>query len=200
MMCFFKKAVLFVVFLAVVPAFSMQGLLERPVYYKKDGKMEKALFWIVYLGDYDVKLKRKFFGEEEQMVDATAKLFLYSSGYIVGSGYCGSKGKKVDCTANLWGMDTIVYVDSLLDSIYNYGARVRLRDGRDTSIVLDIEGTRAPIKKMEMRRYNFTADTYGEKTLKQEEGAEVIVEALYFSRPAGYIEKATKSGKKAASK
>jgi hypothetical protein len=200
MVCFFKKAVLFCVLLAVVPAFSMQGLLEKPVYYKKAGKMENAQFWIVYLGDYDVKLKRKFFGEEEQMVDATAKLFLYSSGYIVGSGYCGGKGKKVDCTANLWGMDTIISVDSLLDSIYNYGARIRLRDGRDTSIVLDIEGTRAPIKKMEMRRYNFTTDNYGEKTLKQEEGPEVIVDALYFTRPSGYIEKAAKSGKKAASK
>jgi len=195
-----KKAVLFAVLAAVVPSDSMQGLLERPVYYKKDGKMEKAMFWIVYLGDYDVKLKRKFFGEEEQMVDATAKLFLYSSGYIVGSGYCGAKGKKVDCTANLWGMDTIVYVDSLLDSMYSYGARVRLKDGRDTSIVLDIEGTRAPIKKLEMRRYNFTTDTYGEKTLKQEEGPEVIVDALYFSRPGGYVEKSAKSGKKAAVK
>jgi len=181
MRAFMSKAALFGLVACALQPLAMQGLLEKEIFWVKDNNLHTTKFWVLYLGDYEVTLNRKFLGEEERTVKATMNLHLYSSGYIKGTGYC-EKG-KLECLAALWVGDTTISLDEI-DMISNGGLRAKMKNGSDTALVLDIEGTKMPIKKMELTTYSFAKDQFAETNLQPDEGSTMLIESLAFSRQA----------------
>lgn len=184
-------AVSAVVFSGLIPAHAMKGLLERKVWYRTGGTNGEAQYWALYFGDFDVTLMRKFPGEDSLPVKAGMNFSLLSSGYIEGSGYC-EKG-KISAEARLAvkvGTEVRgVEIDSV-EAIYDFGRRIRLSDGTDGDLVLDIEGTPIVPRKLLLRKYKFT-QVDGERSLKEDDKAtDLRLEIFGFTKDA--ITKVTK--------
>jgi hypothetical protein len=163
----------------------VKGLLEKPLYYSSKGTLATAKYWVIYFGDYSGKIMRKFPGEELAPIDATVNFNFNSSGYIEGRGY-SAKG-KIECEAKFAiktaDREEIISLDTI-DAIYDFGKKVLLKDGTDAELLMDLEGTKIPIKKLMLREYKFV-DLYGEKILKEDTTkAEVYLSAFAFSKTA----------------
>lgn len=123
-------------------------------------------FWAMYLGNHDLVLTRKFPGDDPKPVKVGMNLSLVSSGYIEGSG-ASSKG-KISAQANLamtTGSDTTLISLDSIDFIYDWGTKVKLRNGLKGDLVIDVEGVRVMAKGLELRVYQMIKQ-YGEEVLK----------------------------------
>lgn len=153
--------------LAVSAGFA-RNILEKKMYYLNNtNKTSQARFWVVYLGNHDVKLTRNIPGEGNVTVDASVNLQLISSGYVEGNGY-GSKG-KVDCLPTMMinnGQEEKRIVLDSVDYIYDFGRKVRLLSGETGDLFLDVEGNKVIAKKFLLREYKLT-EYYGEQILKE---------------------------------
>jgi hypothetical protein len=145
-----------------------RNILEKKIQYvDNQGKIGQARFWVIFLGNYDVTLSKKFPGEPQQNIDASINFQIISSGYIEGNGYC-AKGKidetpaMVISTAN---GDRKIDLDSI-DYIYDYGAKVALLSGEKGDFYMDIQGNKKMPKKFLMREYKLT-NYFGEEILKE---------------------------------
>lgn len=145
-----------------------RNILEKKIQYiDNKGKVGQARFWVVFLGNYDGKLTRKFPGEPEGLIDASVNYQLLSSGYIEGNGY-SAKG-KIDAKpamviSNASG-ERKIDMDSI-DYIYDFGSKVTMLNGESGEFYMDIEGTKTMPKKFLMREYKLT-NYFGEEILKE---------------------------------
>jgi hypothetical protein len=159
-----------------------RNILEKKIQYiDSNGKIGQARFWVIFLGNYDVKLTRKFPGESEQQIDASVNYQILSSGYIEGNGY-SAKG-KIDAKpamviSNASG-ERKIDMDSI-DFIYDFGGKVALINGETGEFYMDIEGTKKMAKKFLMREYKLT-NYYGEEILK-EGSTEIPLSALVLTK------------------
>lgn len=165
-----RKRIMFVLALIAfsVSASFARNILEKKMFYLSSAnKQGQALYWVVYLGNFDCKLSRKFPGEPMQQLDASMNLQYISSGYIEGNGY-SAKG-KVDCLPlmyiNSGNGEKLISSDSI-DFIYDYGQKVQLLSGESGELIIDVEGDKKLAKKFLMREYKLT-DYFGEKILKE---------------------------------
>lgn len=166
-----RRSVLFcsisLLLLAATSGFARNILEKKIQYISADGKVGQARFWVVFLGNYDVKLTKKFPGEGEQQIDASVNFQIISSGYIEGNGY-SAKGKidhKPPMVMSNVNGDKKIDLDSI-DYVYDYGAKVTLLNGETGDFFIDIDGTKLAAKKFLMREYKLT-NYYGEEILKE---------------------------------
>ena len=160
-----------------------RSILERKVHYINavTGKSGMAKYWVVYLGNHDVTLTRKYPGEEPQQVSGSMNLSLLSSGYIEGNGY-SAKG-KLECLPTMKIKnekgERQITIDSI-DCIYDNGRKIRSTSGDIGDFIIDCEGLQIVANRFLMREYKMT-DYYGEQILK--EGSEEIrVSAIAFTK------------------
>jgi hypothetical protein len=160
-----------------------RNILEKKMFYMSNtNKQGQALYWVVYLGNYDpCTLTRKFPGEPEKKITASMNFQYLSSGYIEGNGY-SEKGKisslPTMLMVNANGERTIT-ADSI-DFIFDYGQKVTLVTGETGEFVIDVEGEKKSTKKFLMREYKLTISD-GEKILK-EGSVETPLAAFAYSK------------------
>ena len=145
-----------------------RNILEKKMFYLSNtNKTGQARFWVVFLGNHNINLKRAVAGEGDVAIDASVNLQLLSSGYIEGNGY-GSKG-KIDCLPTMMlsnGKDEKRIVLDSIDYIFDFGTKVKMLNGEAGDLVLDVEGNKVASKKFLMREYKLTT-YYGEEILKE---------------------------------
>ncbi|MBN2037784.1 MAG: hypothetical protein JW768_13670 [Chitinispirillaceae bacterium] len=170
-------------FFAVTTISLGRSILERKMFYinAQSGKSGQAKFWVIYLGNHEVTLNRKYPGEEIQPVTGSMNFQLLSSGYIEGNGY-SVKG-KLSChptmrLKNEQGTKKIA-IDSI-DCIYEHGRKVRLSSGEIGDFIIDVEGLPVVANRFIMREYKLT-NYYGEEILK-EGSEETRISAISFSK------------------
>ena len=163
----FYIAALSFLLLAVSASYARNILEKKMFYLSNTGKTGMAKFWVIYLGNFDCKLNRKFPGEPEQKIDASMNLQYLSSGYIEGNGY-SAKG-KVDCLPTMWISnekgERMISSDSI-DFIYDYGRKVQMIDGENGTFNINVEGDKRESKKFLMREYKMQM-YFGEEILKE---------------------------------
>ncbi|NLP03306.1 MAG: hypothetical protein GX089_12485 [Fibrobacter sp.] len=163
----FYIAALSFLLLAVSASYARNILEKKMFYLSNTGKTGMAKFWVIYLGNFDCKLNRKFPGEPEQKIDASMNLQYLSSGYIEGNGY-SAKG-KVDCLPTMWISnekgERMISSDSI-DFIYDYGRKVQMIDGENGTFIINVEGDKRESKKFLMREYKMQM-YFGEEILKE---------------------------------
>lgn len=163
----FYIAVLSFLLLAVSASYARNILEKKMFYLSNTGKTGMAKFWVIYLGNFDCKLNRKYPGEPEQRIDASMNLQYLSSGYIEGNGY-SAKG-KVDCLPTMWisneNGERMISSDSI-DFVYDYGRKVQLLNGENGAFIINVEGDKKESKKFLMREYKMQM-YYGEEILKE---------------------------------
>jgi hypothetical protein len=145
-----------------------RNILERKMFYLTNAnKVAQAKYWVVYLGNYPVKLKREIAGEGLITVDGSVNFQLLSSGYVEGNGF-GSKG-KIEClpsmSFNNGEEEKHITIDSI-DFIFDFGRKVCLKSGQTGALIIDVEGTALKSKKFLLREYKLT-EVDGEKSLKE---------------------------------
>jgi hypothetical protein len=178
------------VFLTVLLTFSAgavfaqgtKGFIPRKAWYVDNDKkvyetVDRTLlkgddwgYWRIYLGDYDVKLKRNFPGEGQVTVAAGMNFQLFSAGFIEGNGQ-SSRGK----VQSLPGMRIVsgggtgeeFKVDAI-DYIYDYGTKVALKDGRKGDFMIgDENGELLEIKRFQLSVYTKIKGKFGEEELRE---------------------------------
>jgi len=148
-----------------------RGMIERKAWYvDTDKKIHEVTYWRVYLGDYDIKLKRNIPGEGQVTIDAGVNFQFFSAGYIEGNGH-SAKGK----VSSLPGMrivlgdgegDEIKIGD--IDYIYDYGTKVATKDGRKGNFMIGAEGGGLlEVKRFQLTEYKQFKGSYGEMELKE---------------------------------
>lgn len=137
--------VMFSLLLAVFAgaAFSQaRGMMERKAWViDGDHKVSEALYWRIYLGDYDVKIKRQFPGEGTITVDAGMNFQFHSAGYIEGNG-ASAKGRVNDLSQMRLRADgkvTPIRIEDI-DYVYDYGRKVVLKDGQRGDFLFQLQG------------------------------------------------------------
>jgi len=164
--------VVFLIFAAnVVFAQGSRGMIERKAWYvDTDKKIHEVIYWRVYLGDYDVQLKRTFHGEGQITVAAGMNFQFFSAGYIEGNGQ-SAKGK----VSSLPGMRIVagagegdeIKIDEI-DYIYDYGTKVATKDGRKGNFMIGGEGGGLlEIKRFQLTEYKKFKGSFGEEELKE---------------------------------
>jgi hypothetical protein len=160
-----------------------RSIIEKKMYYLNavTNKAGEAKYWFVYLGQHDCTLNRKYPGEEMQQVNGNMNLSLLSSGYIEGSGY-SAKG-KIDCVPamilkNDKGERAII-IDSI-DCIFEFGQKVRMRDGEIGDFIIDIEGQKKIASRFILTEYRMVSSD-GERELKKI-ADDVPIAAIAFSK------------------
>lgn len=180
-----RRSVLFcsisLLLLAATSGFARNILEKKIQYINSNGKIGQARFWVVFLGNFEVKLTKKFPGEGEQQIDASVNYQIISSGYIEGNGYC-AKGKidhKPAMVISNANGEKKIDLDSI-DYIYDFGAKVTLLNGETGDFFMDVDGTKLSPKKFLMREYTLT-NYYGEEILK-EGSTEIPLSALALTK------------------
>jgi len=160
-----------------------RSILERKVFYVNatTGKSGLAKFWVVYLGNHEVTLTRKYPGEEPQKVSGSMNFQFLSSGYVEGNGY-SAKGKLECLPIMKMKNDKGIFQISIdsIDCIYDFGGKVRTVTGETGEFVIDCEGLMITPNKFLMREYKMT-NYYGEEILK-EGSDEFRLSAIAFSK------------------
>jgi hypothetical protein len=160
-----------------------RSILERRVYYinATTNKSGEAKFWVIFLGNHEITLTRKYPGEEPQKVTGSMNLQLLSSGYVEGNGY-SVKG-KLECLPTMKMKNdkgiTQIFIDSI-DCIYDFGSKVRTVKGETGDFIVDCEGQQITPTKFLMREYKMT-NYYGEEILK-EGSDEIKLSAISFRK------------------
>ncbi len=152
-----------------------KGMIESKAWYvDTDKKLHEMSYWRVYLGDYDVKLKRNYPGEGQIEISAGMNFQLFpagpNKGFIEGNGQ-SIKGK----VSSLPGMRIVsgggegeeVKMDEI-DYIYDYGTKVALKDGRKGNLMIGHEnGGVLEIKRFQLSEYKKEKGRFGEEELKE---------------------------------
>ncbi|MBD3317683.1 MAG: hypothetical protein GF344_18000 [Chitinivibrionales bacterium] len=159
--------------------YSSRALLEKKIYYVKDGTIGQCAFWSLYLGDHESKVPMHVAGEGEVIVDANVNYNLMSSGYIEGHGY-SSRGKVT--TRGKFGVtegDGVLPIplDSI-DYVSSYGRRVKPLGREDTTLILIAAGmNNLHIRRLLLRKFRYDKQ-YGE--LKPD--GDIPIEAFSFTK------------------
>lgn len=177
----FRVAVVSVLSVLGLAAFvQARSILEKTVYYISNGSIGSCKYWTLHLGTHDVKLQRKFPGEDMGPVDARVNLSLVSSGYVEGNGY-GDKG-KVQCRADLAvkvnGVAEPVPVDSI-DYVFDSGRQIKLLNGKRGAMVISVEGFPVTAPHLQLWTFNM-GKVYGEEVLKKSN--DIMISAFSFSK------------------
>ncbi len=162
---------------------AMRGLLEKKIWYIHQGTTGEATHWAIYFGDFDCSLIRKYPGEDSLPVDASLNISLLSNGYIEANGY-SAKGKiEADVHLAIRRDNKLTQVDmGEVACIYDYGRKIRLKDGTEGEFVLDVETSPFEARKMMLRKYKFE-EVWGEKVLKEDaENTDLILSAAAFTK------------------
>jgi len=163
-----------------------RGMLERKAWFVDgNSKISEMLYWRIYLGEYEVKLKRNVDGEGQINVNANMNFDFLSSGYIEGNGF----GAKVGKVSSLPGMrirvdggEGVEIKINDIDYIYDYGTKVVTKDGRRGDFMIGAEGGGLlEIKRFQLSEYKMVKGSYGEMELKEASDRMPII-ALAFSK------------------
>ncbi|MDR2692724.1 MAG: hypothetical protein LBB74_00720 [Chitinispirillales bacterium] len=168
-------AAFFVFAAGAVFAQGTKGMIESKAWYvDTDKKIREMSYWRVYLGDYDIKLKRNYPGEGQIEIAAGMNFQLFpagpSKGFIEGNGQ-SIKGK----VSSLPGMRIVsgggegeeVKMEEI-DYIYDYGTKVALKDGRKGNFMIGAEGGGVlEIKRFQLSEYTKMKGRFGEEELKE---------------------------------
>lgn len=152
-----------------------KGMIESKAWYvDSDRKVHEISYWRIFLGDYDVKLKRNYPGEGQIEISAGMNFQLFpagpNKGFIEGNGQ-SIKGK----VSSLPGMRIVsgggegeeVKMDEI-DYIYDYGTKVALKDGRKGNLMIGHEnGGVLEIKRFQLSEYKKEKGRFGEEELKE---------------------------------
>ncbi|MCL2220459.1 MAG: hypothetical protein FWC23_10055 [Chitinispirillia bacterium] len=170
-----RVTVMFAVLLAIsagtVFAQGARGMIERKAWYVDgDRKVGEMLYWRIFLGDYNVKLRRSFPGEGEITVDAGMNFQFFSAGYIEGNG-TGSKGRVsalMGMRIRIDGQVSEIKIEEI-DYIYDYGTKVAMKDGRKGEFVMQMqpENTILELKRFQLSEYKQVKGQWGELELKE---------------------------------
>jgi len=171
----------------VLFAQGQKGFLERKAWFVDgNNKISEMLYWRIYLGEYDIKLKRNIDGEGQVNVSATMNFDLFSSGYIEGNGY-SAKGKMNSLPGmriRIGGGESVEIKINEVEYIYDYGTKVVLKDGRRGDFMIGAEGgDLLEIKRFQLSEYKMVKGSYGELELKEVSDRMPII-ALAFSKEA----------------
>ncbi|MDR0331817.1 MAG: hypothetical protein LBH93_08940 [Chitinispirillales bacterium] len=156
---------------AVFAQGGQRGMVERKAWYvDTDKKIHEVLYWRIYLGDYDVNLKRTFPGEGQITLNAGMNFQFFSAGYIEGNGH-SAKGK----VSSLPGMrikagnsEAVEIKIGEIDYIYDYGTKVAAKDGRKGDFLIGGEGGDImEIKRFQITEYKMFKGSFGEMELKE---------------------------------
>jgi hypothetical protein len=174
-----RTSVMFAALLAfaagAVFAQGTKGMIESKAWYvDTDKKLHEMSYWRVYLGDYDVKLKRNYPGEGQIEVPAGMNFQLFpagpNKGFIEGNGQ-STKGK----VSSLPGMRIVsgggdgeeIKMEEI-DYIYDYGTKVALKDGRKGNFMIGAEGGGLlEVKRFQLSEYKKEKGRFGEEELKE---------------------------------
>ncbi len=159
--------------------YSSRSLLEKKLYYVKDGKIGTASFWALYLGNHEAKISKYFPGKGDVKLNAQVNFSLLSSAYIEGKGY-SSKG-KVDVAADFAvpGSDSTrgIILDNI-DYVYLHGRKVKPVEGEATNLILRAEGTNnLVVKRLLLREFRYDK-TYNELKFAED----IPIEAFSFTK------------------
>jgi len=180
-------AVMLALSIGALFAQGQKGFLERKAWFV-DGnhKISEMLYWRIYLGEYEIKLKRNIDGEGQINVTANMNFDFLSSGYIDGNGY-SNKGKMQSLPGMRIRVDggegTEIKIGDI-DYIYDYGTKVVTKDGRRGDFMIGAEGGGLlEIKRFQLSEYRMVKGSFGEMELKEASDRMPIV-ALAFSKEA----------------
>jgi hypothetical protein len=153
---------------AAVFAQGTRGLLERKMWYVDEaGKTPEVLYWVIYLGNYELKVNRTIHGEGVVKVDASMNYQFTSSGALEGNGF-GSKGGALmtypGMRIRIGGNIEEVKLDQI-DYIYDYGTKIALKDGRKGDFMIAEGGENLEIKRFQIMIYNNVKGKFGELEL-----------------------------------
>jgi hypothetical protein len=179
--------------LAVGVAFAQQmpgqrSILERKMWYVSEaGKVGEALYWSIYLGDYDVKLTRNVPGKGQVTATAGMNFQFLSSGYIEGNG-AGPFGSE-SRVKSLPGMRIRVSGGqpeeiklAEIDYIYDYCTKVVAKDGRRGDFMIGSEGgENLEVKRFQVMEYKQVKGKFGELELQIVQDRAPII-GISFSR------------------
>ena len=171
----------------VIFAQGQRGMLEKKAWFVDgNNKVSEMLYWRIYLGEYDIKLKRNIDGKGQITVNANMNFDLFSSGYIEGNGY-SSEGKmrsQPTMRIRVDGGDGAEIKINDIDYIYDYGTKVVTKDGRRGDFMMGAEGGGLlEIKRFQLSEYRMTKGSFGEMELK-EASDRMPIAALAFSKEA----------------
>jgi hypothetical protein len=185
------------VFLAVVLALTagaviaqgLRGMVQRKVWYvDSDRKVYEAVYWRIYLGDYDVKLKRHIDGKGTINVTAGMNFQFFSAGYIEGNGHSAEgRMQSLPGMRIRTGGEAVEIKITDIDYIYDYGTKVAAKDGRKGDFLIGLTeadgGGVLEIKRFQFTEYKEFKGSFGEIELKETKDRQPIV-ALAFSKEA----------------
>jgi len=166
-----------------------RGFLERKAWFVDgNGKVSEMLYWRIFLGEYEIKLKRNIDGKGQITVTANMNFDFLSSGYIEGNGY-SSEGKMNSLPGMRiregGGEGKEIKIGDI-DYIYDYGTKVVTKDGRRGDFMIGAEGGGLlEIKRFQLSEYRMIKGSFGEMELKEAPGMDrVPIIALAFSKDA----------------
>jgi len=180
-------AVMLTLSIGVLFAQGQRGFLERKAWFVDgNGKVNEMLYWRIFLGEYEIKLKRNIDGEGQINVNANMNFDFLSSGYIEGNGY-SAKGKMQSLPGmriRTGGGEGVEIKIDKIDYIYDYGTKVVLKDGTRGDFMIGAEGGGLlEIKRFQLSEYRMVKGSFGEMELKEASDRMPIV-ALAFSKEA----------------
>jgi hypothetical protein len=107
-----------------------RSMMKKTIFYvTPDGKTASADYWQLSLGNFDVRVQRKYPGEGMVPIDGSVNAAFMSGGYIEGNGF-GDRGKIIataDFAVKRGGQYEIVRADSI-DFIFYGGTKVKLKN------------------------------------------------------------------------
>jgi len=174
-----RTSVMFAALLAfavgAVFAQGTKGMIESKAWYvDSDKKIHEISYWRIFLGDYDVKLKRNYPGEGQIEVSAGMNFQFFpagpNKGFIEGNGM-SARGK----VSSLPGMRIVsgggdgeeIKMD-VVDYIYDFGTKVALKDGRKGDLRIGAEGGGLlEITRFQLTEYVKLKGKFGEEELKE---------------------------------
>jgi len=153
-----------------------KGMIESKAWYvDSDKKVREVAYWRIFLGDYDIKIKRNYPGEGQIEVPAGMNFQFFpagpNKGFIEGNGQ-GSKG-RVSSLPNMrivsGGGDGEEIKMDVIDYIYDYGTKVALKDGRKGDFMIGGDGIAGilEIKRFQLSEYVQIKGKFGELELKE---------------------------------
>ena len=130
-----KKYILFFIMLSAFAAvysqddFKQRSMMKKMVYYvTPDGKVASTDYWQLSLGNFEVKVQRRYPGEGMVPIEGSVNIALMSGGYIEGNGY-GDRGKlaaNAEFAVKRDGKYEFIRPDTI-DFIYYGGTKVKLK-------------------------------------------------------------------------
>lgn len=177
-----RRLALLVAVLTIALSGSIQArsILEKTLYYVSDGAVRSAKYWTMHLGNHDVKLTRRYPGEDERPIDATVNLSMVSSGYVEGNGY-GERGVvQARAQVALLADDEVtgVAVDSV-DYVAGGGEVLRLLNGRTGRMGVSVEGFPVEPRRLQLWIYQMGHE-YGEDILRKTD--DIDISAFSFTK------------------